>query len=215
MKPQSYYDADYYDNKLAKKGYGVHGLVYDKGCAPFMDLAIILRSICRPRIVTDYGCAKGLLVAELRNIGIEARGYDFSAYAISHADSEIRKYLEQRDLCDEYEYPKCDLAICMDTLEHIDIDKIPGVLSRIYKSCDEYVFTMCGLSTNPDDAQANHEDHVTLRTYDEWVSILTESGEFRLSDKNEKLAVALFDVDSNKQAAENWGLKSILLDRAR
>ena len=46
-------------------------------------IATQIKEKYRPKTVLDAGCAMGLLVAALRDLGVEAYGVDLSEYAIS------------------------------------------------------------------------------------------------------------------------------------
>ena len=55
-------------------------------------LASQIKEKYHPQTVLDAGCAMGMLVAALRDLGVEAYGVDLSEYAISQVREDIRPY---------------------------------------------------------------------------------------------------------------------------
>jgi len=93
---------------------------------PELTLRMVHHMICglplhRHQSVLDYGCAKGFVVKALRILDIDADGVDVSAYAIQHADSEVRDLCSLIEGCGD---PACfrrdyDWMLAKDVFEHI------------------------------------------------------------------------------------------------
>ena len=90
------YDFDYWDGDR-KFGYG--GYRYDGRWRPVAAAMVRHYGIKPGDRILDVGCGKGFLLYELtREVpGIEVRGIDISAYAITHAKEEIRPFLQMAD----------------------------------------------------------------------------------------------------------------------
>ncbi len=83
-------------------------------------------SIEKSETIIDYGAAKGFLVKALRRLGYNAFGVDISKYAISHADSEIKKYMFLKTT------KKYDVGIVKDVFEHApNVRELEKMISQI------------------------------------------------------------------------------------
>ncbi|MFF5173290.1 class I SAM-dependent methyltransferase [Micromonospora sp. NPDC000089] len=117
--------ADFYDETYFDRPGKSHYDEYTPLTAPFDEHAEGIIDLMRGNgvegRVLDIGCAKGYLVAALRRRGIEAYGVDWSEYAVSKADPEIRTYLT---LAPAWELPFSDgwfaASASFDVLEHMD-----------------------------------------------------------------------------------------------
>ncbi len=71
--------------------------------------------------VLDVGCARGFIVEALRDLGCDARGCDFSEYAINTAARGARGCLRWADLSKRlpYEDKSFEVVTCFETLEHL------------------------------------------------------------------------------------------------
>ena len=87
---ENLYDAEYYQHCLT----GSREVSYQES----EELRSFVKSIAshikenyHPQTVLDAGCAMGLLVAALRDLGVEAYGVDLSEYAISKVREDVRQ----------------------------------------------------------------------------------------------------------------------------
>jgi len=75
-----------------------------------------------PKRMCDIGCAKGYLVYEFRQMGVEAYGVDVSGYALSKAFESTKSFLRKVDLNSEgLPFPDAyfDLLTCLALVEHL------------------------------------------------------------------------------------------------
>lgn len=79
--------------------------------------------------VLDYGCAKGFLVKALRLLGVDARGYDISKYAIDNCDPAVEGYVSNTLPTDIF-----DVIVSKDVLEHVPKKNLERVLNTIEAS---------------------------------------------------------------------------------
>lgn len=137
--------------------------------------------------IVEFGCAAGYLVRHLRRRGHEAWGLDISEYAMGLAHEDAAPYLRWYDMTavgmnhqfgDNY----FKLAICFETMEHIDEKFVDIALSRIHDSItpDGYaLFTICTAEQpNPYDDPT----HVTIKPRDWWTARLGGNGLHRVSE---------------------------------
>lgn len=120
--------------------------------------------------VLDYGCARGYYVKALRSLGYQAFGFDISEWAIANCDPEVRAYVGN-ELGDGAMY---DHIICKDVLEHVEEDKLPGLLSDMLNSLNDSALIIVPLRGSQgrsyvspaDNADATHK---TCWTLDQWI----------------------------------------------
>ncbi len=70
--------------------------------------------------ILDIGCAKGFLVKELNNLGMNAFGIDISKYAISKSPEPVKKKLTVSNLLSiPFKNNTFDLVLCINTLHNL------------------------------------------------------------------------------------------------
>ena len=130
-----FYDAEYFDKGKGagdESGYKEY-VSYEKD----INLARQAKMFFNPSASLDVGCARGFVASEQRKLGINAYGSDFSTYAISTADVDVRPFLFVSD-CSALPLKRdfFDLVTCYETLEHLEGDschKAMDELARITK----------------------------------------------------------------------------------
>jgi len=99
----SEYDASYFDGRFQatrhNAGYGEYKRWERDGSEYWKDKAAdwVNNLALSGKKVLDIGCAKGFLVKDLRDAGVDAWGIDVSSYAISEAEEGISPYLQVAD----------------------------------------------------------------------------------------------------------------------
>lgn len=86
------------------------------------------------KTVLDVGCAKGFLVKDLRDMGIEAYGLDVSQYAIDNCEPEAAPYLtvgDARTVLSQYKRNEFDVLISLRFIECIPEVDIPDLVSEM------------------------------------------------------------------------------------
>ena len=84
--------------------------------------------------VLDIGCAKGFLVKDLRDMGVDAYGLDVSSYAVGEAESEVKPYLtvgDARTYLSNYATDEFDVVFSLRFLECISETDFPNLISEI------------------------------------------------------------------------------------
>src|SRR5579871_5226717 len=80
-----------------------------------------------PATALDVGCAFGILVEALRDLGVDARGFDISEYAIGHVPERLKPYIQLGSILDPNVLTdRHDLVFCIEVVEHLapeDADK--------------------------------------------------------------------------------------------
>ncbi len=96
------------------------------------------RDFCRAydvRTAVDLGCAKGFLVAALLTIGVEAVGYDVSAYALSFTDGLPCHQVDIRDGIPR----SAEAVFALGVLPYVEEAALPGVVANIRAATDRFL----------------------------------------------------------------------------
>ena len=142
------------------------------------------------------GCADGLLVQELRNVGFDACGFDVSQAALANAGKDIRPFLREGslthipfDAVDGFE-----MFVAVDVIEHVPeniIDAVVAEWHRLHIEC-------LALVINYGDLQC--AGHVTMKPLSWWKRRL--KGEYALVENfrmNMDGIPAVYSLDENAE----------------
>src|SRR3990167_324936 len=121
------------------------------------------------RSVVDVGCSTGLYLRAIKYIDsdIKLQGYDYyfeSARPFTHPE------IVDEITTDWIQVQPSDLALCLDTLEHIPIEQVDAFVDRLASVAGKFlILSICmvnELGTDPN--YALDPTHVTLRTKPWW-----------------------------------------------
>lgn len=127
-----------------------------------------------PATVVDVGCAKGFLVAALRDRGVDAEGVDPSETAISDAPPSVRDHLK----VGTFEYligRRWDLIACIEVLEHLSSATAAFAMDAMVQASDLLL-----VSSTPADFEES--THINVHRYEYWATELARRGFFRRAD---------------------------------
>jgi SAM-dependent methyltransferase len=127
-----------------------------------------------PSSVLDAGCALGILVEALRDVGIEAWGVDISQWAIDHVDESVRDFCWQGSLTEPLPR-RYDLITCIEVLEHLPDEGAEAALDNICSVTDRVLF-----SSTPGDF--GEPTHVNIQPIEEWAARFARRGFHRNLD---------------------------------
>jgi SAM-dependent methyltransferase len=218
MKEPNWYDQDYYVTGNKMSGYGpkqpyTWAFRKEHSYANARDLICN----CLPfRKTLEVGCATGLTVRALRELGFESYGYDASTWAIQNADPIAKPFLAA-GMAQELKVPDSshDLVYSIDVLEHLVREDAIKALREMIRVARHDVFFRVGFLTeqewasNPNPAgwaantgDASHCFYITARM---WEDLIVEAGGIHLTttkscDLGMGCRVACFIV--RKQGAE-------------
>ncbi len=119
-----------------------------------------------PSTVLDAGCACGYLVAALRDLGVQAYGFDISKFAISTARADIQDYVFVHNITEPLpkEFPKTyDLVITSEVLELLFPHEGEQAISLLCQYSDTIVFSSC--------PTAEDRTHVNVQLPEYWAEL--------------------------------------------
>ena len=172
------YDAEYY--RHYRTGKGEVSYRESEELKDFVkNAANCIKEHYHPQTVLDAGCAMGLLVEALRDLGVEAYGVDLSEYAISQVREDIRPYCAAGSLADPL--PDClprryDLVVSMEVLEHIPEEEGKKAVANLCAVTDRVLFC-----SSPDDTE--EPTHVNLHEPSYWCGLFAEQGFFAAGEE--------------------------------
>ena len=133
------------------------GKVADRICA---DIA--------PHTALDAGCAKGFLVEQLRDRGVDAEGVDISDFAVSEAREDIRPHLRVGSVAEPFGR-RYDLIINTEVLEHLQPADCERAVANICAHTDDVLF-----SSTP--TEFDEATHINVRPAEYWAELFLRHG---------------------------------------
>jgi GT2 family glycosyltransferase len=169
-----FYDESYYET--ACSGYG--GIPYTWSEPHWVNffgtIAEQIVETLHPRTVLDAGCAIGLLVTSLRRLGVDARGFDVSAWAIDQVPDEVRPFCTVASITDDID-GHYDLITCVEVVEHLPAFMAAQAVDNLCRHADAIL-----LSTTSDDFA--EPTHLNVRAGGYWASMFAKHGFVRDPD---------------------------------
>ena len=120
---------------------------------------VVWRTFGGARRTLDVGCATGLVVEALRELGLDAEGCDVSRYAVEHASPGARGHVRVGDPIAGLPWPDAtfDVVSVLETLEHLPPDEVPTALGEVRRVCRGFVYaTIPSFGANNDAGPSGH-----------------------------------------------------------
>lgn len=152
----------------------------------------IVREI-NPATALDVGCAIGLLVAALRERGVEAYGLDLSPYAVEQVQEDVKAHCWAGSVLDA-PTRRYDLVICHEVLEHLPPEDAHRAVGNLCQMADDILF-----SSSPDDFA--EDTHLNVRPPEYWAGLFAQHGFVRDVDFD-PLGIVLDGVVRFRKTAE-------------
>ncbi|EHH07562.1 methyltransferase [Agrobacterium tumefaciens CCNWGS0286] len=83
-----YFDADYFQNGQTKGTVYSNYLEVARTSAIYREIARLIFEVFRPKRTLEIGCATGIIVKHLNELGVEAHGIDVSEWAVSNREHD-------------------------------------------------------------------------------------------------------------------------------
>jgi len=170
-----YYDRNYFQTPKGKKFKRPNGSIAGwsyaspDGEAPYFKHVVnAWKTIFQPKTMLDVGCGRGTTVAYARDIGIEAKGFDFSPWAISDEGRYPRckqEWLTVHDATKPWPYltDSFDLIVALDLYEHIYLDDVPFVIEEMYRVANKWIFLQIATVGTGSKLGRTHEEGYILK----------------------------------------------------
>jgi glycosyltransferase involved in cell wall biosynthesis len=180
--PPEWYGEDYFENGLTSNW--THGYTWSSFSGVFRDAAAYLIEMFPDAgSYLDAGCAKGFLVRTLREAGKDCWGFDHSAWAIDHAESAVRPFVDRAGVDDVALDRRVDVLVAFDLLSHLTDEQARAFLQRARQSVAMAVIAVIpSFDTEEDERQYRRQpddqdlSHVTLRPRRWWDALFREAG---------------------------------------
>lgn len=140
----------------------------------FDGIATRLVSTFGPVTSLDAGCAKGILVGSLAELGVDAHGVDISPTAVASGDPRAEGRLRVGSLTEPLE-GRYDLVTCIEVVEHLSQPDAEKAFDHFCAVTDLVV-----LSSSPWDF--TEATHVNVRPGGHWASMMYDRGFVRRFD---------------------------------
>ena len=118
----------------------------------------------QPSSVLDAGCAKGFLVEQLRERGVDASGIDVSEHAIAEVHESVRDHCRVASLTEPLDR-RYDLITCIEVLEHLPADEARAAVDNLTAATDRLL-----LSSSP--ADYGEPTHLNVQPPEHWSALL-------------------------------------------
>lgn len=128
--------------------------------------------------VLEIGCAKGFLIKDLRDMGVDAWGIDVSQYAIDNCESEVAPYLKVGDVrtaLSQYKNREFDIVFSLRFLECISEEDLPNLISETNRISK---FQFHGIDED------GNENFYLLNPLEWWIELPFVKGTLLFSNQN-------------------------------
>jgi SAM-dependent methyltransferase len=138
---------------------------------PFADrLAIWIYRVLKPISVSDIGCGPGMFVESLRDLGVQAQGFDIDPIVIG------KKHLQQKSMFD-LTYSS-EIVLCLEVAEHIDSSFNEEIVKSLYRNVEQGGWLIFS-AAHPGQGGV---DHINCQPKEYWEGMLTKLGFVRDHD---------------------------------
>lgn len=168
--PANFYDEEYF-RKGTKSNYAPYG--------PGDWADALVRMIAEyddPNSVLDLGCATGLVVDRLNNIGIPSTGFDISEWAVNNAVTDS-VYLGAVD--DPESYTEADLITAFELSEHLTPEQAHDMFVLARENGNRMLCIIAAFRDGEEEVEPQHEkdkSHINLKPMGWWRALAEANG---------------------------------------
>ena len=113
--------------------------------------------------ILEIGCAKGYLVKNLRELGLDAYGCDISEYAVN--ESPIKEFLKVGSLINlPYKGNEFEWVYSFDTLEHLHEDEVEPAIKELLRVGEKHFHSI----TTPEYTVGEDKTHFCMKPISWW-----------------------------------------------
>jgi len=136
--PADHYDQEYFHTNWREgaNNYSIEVRREREGRNPQL-----IREVFQPERVLDFGCGPGALLYFLWELGVEADGIDFSAYAKRSAPPQVRERIRIMGVDEPIPTDKTyDLVVCREVLEHLTAVQIQKAVENMARLSSRFIY---------------------------------------------------------------------------
>lgn len=111
----------------------------------------------------DFGCARGYTVRALRELGVEAFGYDISQWAIENCDPAVKNYVSS-----SFGGSIQDFVFMKDCAEHIPVKELARIVELLLLSTRKALLFIVPLAKETDGEYVRPEDNLDVTHVIRW-----------------------------------------------
>ncbi|RTE08163.1 glycosyltransferase [Paenibacillus whitsoniae] len=169
---KSLYNEEYYNTSFGgipynRDSYNGHWIKF------FSNISKQIENNYKPIRVLDVGCAKGFVVEGLRDLGVNAYGFDISETAIAEVRQDIQPYCRTGAIDDASMYDGAyDLITCIEVLEHVPAVMAEAAIKLMCEHTSQIVF-----SSSPSDF--DEPTHINVQSPAYWDELFAKYGFIR------------------------------------
>lgn len=132
--------------------------------------------------VLDVGCAKGFMMHDMQQLipGIDVRGVDISAYAVEHAQPEVKANIQQACATQlPFEDDTFDTVISVNTVHNLEREDCAIALQEIMRVSKGNAFITVDAYRDDEEKERMFEWNLTAKTImhvDEWKTFFKDVG---------------------------------------
>lgn len=225
-----YYDENYFAKPKGKKYRRSNGLLdgwsYNNPQAEYLgckDIAKAWKKLFNPVKTLDAFCGRGTFLTYMRDLGINAVGFDYSEYAIKNPYPRCNpEWLKQHDATKPWPYPDAsfDFVTVLDAFEHVYMEDLPFVIKEMYRVANKYIFIQTAIPGNSDKGYVLEKNkpvpleiekyaaagHLTLLNEMQWEDLLENPDWMRRRDLEMQ-----FKASVTNGAIQNWVANLIMI----
>jgi 2-polyprenyl-3-methyl-5-hydroxy-6-metoxy-1,4-benzoquinol methylase len=171
-----WFDADYFEHGV--KSNWERGYSWPIFRSIFEDTAAyLIQMFPEASSFLDVGCAKGFLVKALRQLGLDAWGFDHSSWAITHAEAAAKPFLKLADIATANYDRTFDLVVAMSILESLTEQQLDHFLPRARTWATQAIIAVIATNNGGAPAAVDRDlAHITMRDRAWWIARFLAAG---------------------------------------
>lgn len=198
---KSVYNEDYYKTSFGgipynRESHNGHWIQF------FTNISKQIQVNYEPVRVLDVGCAKGFVVESLRDLDVNAFGFDISETAISEVRDDIKPFCKVGQIDDSVMYDgQYDLITCIEVLEHVTAEMADRAIKLMCQHTTQIIF-----SSSPSDF--DEPTHINVQPPAYWDNIFAKYGFVKADESWPSEHIAPHTVMYRKNTSQD--IKSII-----
>lgn len=183
------YDISYFDGKKSKYMHNAGYSFYERqGANDYWEKQakyITDKFQLSGKKLLELGCAKGFTVQELRKLGVDAYGIDFSEYALDNCPDDVKNFLildDVRTCLSKYSDKEFDFVFSARLIECMPEEDLPLLI----KETNRISINQIHITEEHTDSRTRIYNYYLNKTLDEWLKLDWSVGTILINLRNNK-----------------------------